>query len=63
MTFAEKIRHFILFIVLTVVTLGLYPLYFMITTTRENNVLLRDIRDSLRENGNRSSQSRHPAEV
>ncbi len=54
MTFAERIGHFVLFVVLTVITLGLYPLYFAITTTRENNVLLREIRDSLRDNRDRT---------
>ena len=62
MTFSEKIGHFILFVLLTVITIGLYPLYFIVTTTRENNMFLREIRDSLRENRNLSDKSRRHGE-
>ena len=41
MTFAEKLGHFLLFVFLTIITAFLYPLYFMVTTIREQNALLR----------------------
>ena len=47
MSFPERLGHFALFVVLTVVTLGVYPLYFMVSTTRENNQVLKEIRDIL----------------
>ena len=47
MSFPERLGHFVLFVVLTVVTLGVYPLYFMVSTTRENNQVLKEIRDIL----------------
>lgn len=47
MSFAEKIGHFLLFVLLSLITFGLYPLYFLVVTTRENNKYLRQIRDSL----------------
>ena len=45
MSIPERIWQFVL---LTIITVGLYPLYFMVTTARERNVLLREIRDQLR---------------
>ncbi len=51
MSFAEKIGHFLLFVLLAIVTVGIYPLYFMIVTTRENNKYLREIRDILSVRG------------
>lgn len=47
MSFSERLGHFVLFVVLTIVTLGVYPLYFMVSTTRENNQVLKEIRDIL----------------
>ena len=41
MNFFAKLGHFMVFVVLTVFTIGLYPLYFMVSTTRENNYFLR----------------------
>lgn len=48
MSFGDRLGHFVIFVVLTILTLGIYPLYFMVSTTRENNKLLKEIRDALR---------------
>ncbi len=48
MSFAEKFGHFLLFLILTIITLFIYPIYFMVTTIREQNLLLAEIRDSLK---------------
>lgn len=47
MSFSARLGHFVLFVVLTIATLGVYPLYFMVSTTRENNQVLKEIRDLL----------------
>jgi len=44
---AARIGNFIIFIILTIFTLGLYPLYFMVTRQQEQVELLRDIKDAL----------------
>ena len=46
---AERIGNFVVFLVLTLITLGIYPLYFYVTRTQENISLLEDIRDELVE--------------
>ena len=38
---AQRLGNFVIFVLLTVVTLGLYPLYFYVTRTQENSELLR----------------------
>jgi len=43
MDFLQRIGLFILFIGLTIVTIGLYPLFFVVTRAEENNRLLREI--------------------
>jgi hypothetical protein len=40
---ATRIGNFIVFLLLTLLTLGLYPLYFWITLTKERNELLEKI--------------------
>ena len=47
MSFSARLGHFVLFVVPTIATLGVYPLYFMVSTTRENNQVLKEIRDLL----------------
>lgn len=47
MSFTEKNGHFLFFVLLSLITFGLYPLYFMVVTTRQNNKYLRQIRDNL----------------
>ena len=40
---ATRIGNFIIFALLTIVTAGLYPLYFMVTRTKERNELLEKV--------------------
>jgi len=40
---ATRIGNFIVFLLLTLLTLGLYPVYFWITLTKERNELLEKI--------------------
>ena len=47
MSSAEKFGKFIIFMLLTIITVGIYPLYFSITMWQECNSLLREIRDKL----------------
>lgn len=46
MTFAGRLISFLIFAALTVVTFGLYPLYFFVTRQQETVELLKEIRDS-----------------
>jgi len=39
----NRIANFIVFLLLTLLTLGLYPVYFWITLTKERNELLEKI--------------------
>ncbi len=48
MDFGSKLGHFVLFILLTVITLGLYPLWWAIIMSKERNELLKEIRDRVR---------------
>ena len=47
MSKAEKLGKFIIFMFLTIITIGIYPLYFSITMWQECNGLLKEIRDKL----------------
>jgi NADH:ubiquinone oxidoreductase subunit 4 (subunit M) len=53
---AERIGNFVVFLVLTLITLGIYPLYFYVTRTQENIELLTEIRDELIEQRNNKSK-------
>ena len=44
---AKRLGNFIIFVLLSVVTVGLYPLYFMVTMTKERNELLAEISKKL----------------
>lgn len=46
---ALRIGNFIIFLILTVITLGVYPLYFFVTRQQENTELLIEIRDELKK--------------
>ena len=48
MDFGSKLGHFLLFVLLTIITLGLYLLWFHVTMTQERNKLLKEIRDGRR---------------
>jgi len=43
----SRLGNFIIFLILTVITLGIYPLYFFVTRQQENTELLKEIRDEL----------------
>lgn len=47
MSFADRLMSFFVFLFLTVITFGTYPIYFLVTTRREELALLREIRDKL----------------
>ena len=53
---AERIGNFVVFLVLTLITLGIYPLYFYVTRTQENIGLLTEIRDELIDQRNNKSK-------
>jgi len=44
---AARPGNFIIFLILTVITLRIYPLYFFVTRQQENTELLKEIRDEL----------------
>ena len=46
---AARLGNFIIFLVLTIITLGFYPLYFFVTRQQENTELLKEIRDELQK--------------
>ncbi len=47
MSFADRLMSFLVFLLLTVITFGTYPIYFYITTKREEIALLRQISEKL----------------
>lgn len=47
-SFTSRLGQLVLFVILTFVTLGVYPLYFMITRWEEQNELLRKIEQNTR---------------
>jgi hypothetical protein len=46
---AARIGNFIIFLILTTITFGIYPLFFFVTRQQENTELLVDIRDELKK--------------
>ena len=46
---AARLGNCIIFLILTVITLGIYPLYFFVTRQQENTELLKEIRDELQK--------------
>ena len=46
---AARLGNFIIFLILTVITLGIYPLYFFVTRQQANTELLKEIRDELQK--------------
>ena len=46
---AGRLGNFIIFLILTVITLGIYPLYFFVTRQQENTDWLKEIRDELKK--------------
>lgn len=47
MSFGQRLLSFFVFLLLTACTFGTYPIYFYITTKREEIALLRQINDKL----------------
>jgi NADH:ubiquinone oxidoreductase subunit 4 (subunit M) len=45
---AARLGNFIIFLILTIITLGLYPLFFFVTRQQETVSLLTEIRDELK---------------
>lgn len=48
MNFSERLGSFLVFAAFTILTLGLYPMWFYVVRQEENNKLLKQIRDELR---------------
>jgi|TARA_B110000503_G_scaffold106728_1_gene159424 NADH:ubiquinone oxidoreductase subunit 4 (subunit M) len=46
---AARLGNFIIFLILSIITLGIYPLYFFVTRQQENTELLKEIRDALQQ--------------
>ena len=47
-SFPARLASFLVFVLLTIVTIGLYPLYFAVTRLEEQNQLLEAILDEQR---------------
>jgi len=45
---ANRLKFFIIFLLLSLVTFGIYPFYFTVTRLKEQNDLLAEIRDELK---------------
>ena len=41
--------NFLIFVVLTIITIGLYPLFFFVTRQQETVELLKDIKEELKK--------------
>ena len=46
---AARIGNFIIFLILSLVTLGIYPLYCFVTRQQENTELLKEILDEIKK--------------
>jgi NADH:ubiquinone oxidoreductase subunit 4 (subunit M) len=46
---ASRRGNFIIFLILCILTLGIYPLYFFVTRQQENTELFKEIRDELQK--------------
>jgi len=44
-----RLGNFLIFVVLTIITLGLYPLFFFVTRQQETVELLKDIKEELKK--------------
>ena len=49
MEFEERLKKFVIFIILTLITFGLYPFWWVIVMAEERNKILREIRDDLQK--------------
>ena len=46
---AARFGNFIILLILTIITFGIYPLFFFVTRQQENTELLIEIRDELKK--------------
>ena len=46
----NRLGNFVIFVVLAIVTIGLYPLYFWVTRVEEQNALLGEILSEIKSN-------------
>jgi len=46
--FGNRMIYFLIFVVLSFITLGLYPIYYYVTRTDEKIFLLNEIRNELK---------------
>ncbi len=46
---SDRIRFFLVYILKTIFTFGLYPVYFHITRQQESNELLREIIENIKK--------------
>ena len=44
-----RLGNFLIFIFLTIITIGLYPLFFFVTRQQETVELLKDIKEELKQ--------------
>ena len=44
-----RLGNFLIFVVLTIITIGLYPLFFFVTRQQEIVELLKDIKEELKK--------------
>ena len=47
-----RLGNFLIFVVLTIITIGLYPLFFFVTRQQETVELLKDIKKELKKSNN-----------
>ena len=47
-----RLGNFLIFVVLTIITIGLYPLFFFVTRQQETVELLKDIKEELKRSNN-----------
>jgi len=44
-----RLGNFLIFVVITIITIGLYPLFFFVTRQQETVELLKDIKEELKK--------------
>ena len=47
-----RLGYFLIFIFLTIITIGLYPLFFFVTRQQETVELMKDIKEELKRSNN-----------
>ena len=49
---SNRLGNFLIFLGLTIITLGIYPMYFWVSRIEEQNALLNEILSQSKRNGN-----------